>query len=228
MNVYYTYLLIDPRNNLPFYVGKGKGNRCYAHKDEAVYYKNRKSLKLSKIRSILKDGFDPIVKKVEENVSDSKAIDFECLLIAELKDLGVSLTNMTEGGDGVSGYKHTEEHKKHMSSLMVHRVFSEETKQKMRKPKSEQGRINIAKARKESTYRPSEETKKKMSDSLKGRPSAMKGKTHSEEAKLKMSRARKVIPKPKIECPQCAKLVAINTAKYWHFDNCKERKDVCI
>lgn len=228
MNEYYTYLLIDPRNNLPFYVGKGKGNRCDFHSSEAKYYKNRKSLKLSKIRSILADGYEVIVKKVEENVSDEKAIDFECLLIEELRHLGITLTNMTDGGDGASGYRHTEEHKLKMAKLFKNRIFSEETKQRMRKPKSETGRANIAKARKESSYRPSEETKQKMSAALKGRTSSMKGLTHTDEAKLKMSLARKGVPKPKIECPHCKQAVAVNTAKRWHFDNCKENKDVCF
>jgi uncharacterized protein len=28
---YYVYILKDPRNNLNFYVGKGKGNRIFQH-----------------------------------------------------------------------------------------------------------------------------------------------------------------------------------------------------
>lgn len=27
----YVYLYIDPRDGVPFYVGKGTGNRCFAH-----------------------------------------------------------------------------------------------------------------------------------------------------------------------------------------------------
>ena len=30
-NKYYLYCLIDPINNLPFYVGKGCGNRAFSH-----------------------------------------------------------------------------------------------------------------------------------------------------------------------------------------------------
>lgn len=32
---YYVYLLSDPRTEKPFYVGKGTGDRCFAHIDEA-------------------------------------------------------------------------------------------------------------------------------------------------------------------------------------------------
>lgn len=29
---YYVYCLVDPRNNQTFYIGKGKGNRIFAHR----------------------------------------------------------------------------------------------------------------------------------------------------------------------------------------------------
>lgn len=34
----------------------------------------------------------------------------------------------------------------------------------------------------------------------------------------------KNVPKSKIECPHCSKLVAVNTAKRWHFENCKNQE----
>ena len=219
----YVYTLSDPRNGTPFYVGKGHGKRCEFHLDEAKYYTKRKSKKLNKIRKLMSLGMQPIITKVEENVFDAQAIDFECLLIAEMRDIGIPLTNMTDGGDGAKGYKHTEEHLKYVSKLFKGRVVSEETRQKMRKPKSETGRANIAKARLTTTYRPSEETKRKTSEALLGRPSPMKGRKQSKEAKAKMSAMRKGLPKPKVACPHCQKFIAVNTAKRWHFDNCKER-----
>ena len=32
----YVYLLIDPANNEPFYVGKGKNNRVFAHINQEI------------------------------------------------------------------------------------------------------------------------------------------------------------------------------------------------
>jgi hypothetical protein len=209
---------------MPFYVGKGHGKRCEFHLDEAKYYTKRKSKKLNKIRKLMALGMKPVITKVEENVSDAQAIDFECLLIAEMRNIGIPLTNMTDGGDGAKGYKHTEEHKKYVTQLFKGRIVSEETKQKMRKPRSEIAKANMAKAQKESTYRPSEETKRKTSEALLGRPSPMKGRKQTEEAKAKMSALRKGLPKPKVDCPHCQKSIAVNVAKRWHFDNCKDKE----
>jgi len=224
MNESYVYMLVDPRNNQPFYVGKGKGSRCRFHLDEAKYYTNRKSKKLNKIRKLFLLGLEPTIIKVDENVTDAEAIDLEVLLIAEMRDIGIPLTNMTDGGDGAQGYRHTEEHKRFASERQKNRAFTEEHKQRMRKPKSEEGRAAIAAARLTTTYRPSEETKRKTSEALIGRPSPMKGQTHSDEARAKMSAAGKNKPKQKVECLHCRKLVAINTAKRWHFDNCKNKE----
>lgn len=220
----YVYTLTDPRNGLPFYVGKGHGKRCYAHLDEAKYYLKRKSKKINKIRKLISLGMTPIIKKIEENVSDKQALEFEVFVIAEMRESGIVLTNMTDGGDGAKGYRHPQEHLDRMSVLFKNRIVSEETKQRMRKPKSPEGRAAIAMARLTTTYRPSEETKHKTSLALLGRPSPMKGRTQSEEAKAKMSEQRIGKPKPKVECPHCRKMVAINTAKRWHFDNCKDKE----
>jgi len=217
MNTAYVYTLTDPRNGMPFYVGKGHGKRCEFHLDEAKYYTKRKSKKLNKIRKLMSLGMKPIITKVEENVSDAQAIDFECLLIAEMRDIGILLTNMTDGGDGAKGYKHTEEHKQMMRELFVGRIFTEEHRQAMSKPKSEEGRKKMALARQTTLYRPSEETKKKMSDALKGR-------SFTEEHKAKIKAGLIGKPKAKIECPHCQKLASPAMAKRWHFDNCKDKE----
>jgi hypothetical protein len=213
----YVYTLIDPRSSLPFYVGKGSGERCNAHVVEAKYYVKRKSPKLNKIRKLMRLGMEPIVVKLEENVSDKQALDLECLLIAEMRDLGFKLTNMTDGGDGAQGYKHTEEHKAYMSSLQKGRTITEEHRQAMCKPKSEEGRKNMALARQTTLYRPSEETKRKTSEALKGRSF-----TDEHRAKIKAGLTGK--PKAKIECPHCQKLASPAMAKRWHFDNCKDKE----
>ena len=60
----------------------------------------------------------------------------------------------------------------------------------------------------------SEKTKKKMSESR-------KGKTPSKETLRNMSEAHK--RQPKLECPHCGKIVDLRNMKRWHGDKCKHR-----
>ena len=67
---YYVYRLIDPRNGQTFYVGKGKGNRLYAHVNDALknyegisYTDNEEddvSSKIQQIRDIKNAGLEVI------------------------------------------------------------------------------------------------------------------------------------------------------------------------
>ena len=36
---YYTYQLIDPRNNIPFYIGEGCVNKMYKHEKDVLHGK---------------------------------------------------------------------------------------------------------------------------------------------------------------------------------------------
>jgi len=93
---------------MPFYVGKGVGRRCHFHAWEAKN-SDKPTYKLNKIRKIQSLGLDIVVRKVEENVSHAQAKEFECFLIAEMREFGIDLTNATNGGDGIEGYKHSKE-----------------------------------------------------------------------------------------------------------------------
>jgi hypothetical protein len=46
--------------------------------------------------------------------TEAEALDHEVLLISCIKDMGINLANLTDGGEGGTGYKHTEKHKKKM------------------------------------------------------------------------------------------------------------------
>lgn len=58
--MYYIYYLMDPRTGLPFYVGKGSGNRAHHHLDnrKKVRSNDRKD---NKIASIRRDGLEPYI-----------------------------------------------------------------------------------------------------------------------------------------------------------------------
>lgn len=120
------------------------------------------------------------------------------------------------------GKTHSEETKNKISIAQLGRVFTEDHKAKMRKPKSEEGRLAIAKARQElrdSGYRPSPESNAKRSQTLKGR-------TISKDHANKIANALKGVPKPKVICPHCGKVGGSGLMHRWHFDNCKEINNV--
>ncbi len=98
---YYIYRLIDPRDGATFYVGKGKGDRVFAHA-EAVLTADQKdaseddfSLKIRTIRDIRNAGLQPLHIIHRHGLSESEAFLAEAVLIDAIQ----GLTNLA-GGHG--------------------------------------------------------------------------------------------------------------------------------
>lgn len=99
MQEYYTYMLINPIIDLPFYIGKGKDKRAYSHLLKYDPHNHRKSRTIEKIR---KNGKEPVVCILKENISNKQAKDFEIKLInyyGKYNNGGI-LTNIADGGIG--------------------------------------------------------------------------------------------------------------------------------
>lgn len=96
---YYTYLLINPLTDLPFYVGKGKGNRAWSH---LKHYDPHNHHKSGTVRKIQKQGLEPIICIVKNNISNTDAKLFETKLINYYGKYinGGILTNIADGGQG--------------------------------------------------------------------------------------------------------------------------------
>ena len=148
-NIFYTYAYLRKGDRTPYYIGKGRGKRAY---DSSHNVK-------------VPDDKDRIIF-LKQNLTEEEAFNHEKYMIAVLgrKDLGTGiLRNMTDGGEGRSGSKHSEETKQKISEKAKGRTHSEETKQKIRN-----ANVNIP-----------EERRKKMSEKAKGR-------THTPETKEKI------------------------------------------
>jgi uncharacterized protein len=90
---YYVYGLIDPRKPATdprriFYVGKGKGQRCFSHAATEVGWnrkKNEPNPKLKRIRKIRKaTGNPPSIQIIAHKLSEDEAYGLEAALISVL------------------------------------------------------------------------------------------------------------------------------------------------
>lgn len=77
---YYVYCLVDPRNQKIFYIGKGSGNRVFAHAYDAIN-SNDHSLKLETIREIHESHLDVQYYILRHNLTDKEAYIVESTLI---------------------------------------------------------------------------------------------------------------------------------------------------
>lgn len=87
-----------------FYIGIGNEKRPYDFAKRNTYWKN----------IVAKYG-KPQVKVLAEWDSAEEAKQHEIVLISCFRDMGYKLANLTNGGDGCNGYKHTENHKKKLA-----------------------------------------------------------------------------------------------------------------
>ena len=82
MYTYYIYSYRDPQKQLPFYIGKGSGNRKLRHLKETKET-TENYLKWCKIQSILNRGEEPLIEIMFETNSEQEAYDKEAELIAK-------------------------------------------------------------------------------------------------------------------------------------------------
>jgi len=101
--MFYTYLWLR-ENGTPYYVGKGTGNRAF-------WRHGRKGTKPP-------DDYSRVL--IQEFISEQDALFAEKFLISYYGrvDLGTGcLRNLTDGGDGSSGYRHTKAELQKMSAV---------------------------------------------------------------------------------------------------------------
>lgn len=166
--IYYVYHLVNPETDVPFYAGKGHGNRCKQHLTDKMEYSRNKRL-TGHITNLRKRGLEPKIVKIKENMREIDAYNLEEEEILKYGRIGFDeggvLLNFYIANKPVRkcgehnhfyGKTHNEETKRKIGDANRGRKHTEETKQKM----SEQ-RKGVPK---------SEEHRRKMSENAKGRP----------------------------------------------------------
>lgn len=193
---FYIYVLFR-ENGIPFYLGKGRGNRWSAH--EWPCMKNTTSRKASIIRNMHSRGFEVIKTKIHENLTEHTAHEYEIALINAIgRDNKGPLVNLTDGGDGVSGLRKTPESVEKTAAAHRGKKNSSEMRDKIstalrgRKFSPETIEKNAA-AHRGKKYSP--ETREKIAKAVRGR-------IVSSETREKMSawqRGRKMSPESSIK-----------------------------
>ncbi|TET11561.1 MAG: hypothetical protein E3J82_05530 [Candidatus Thorarchaeota archaeon] len=134
---FYVYHYCDPESRTPFYIGKGKGRRAFCHLNNCnrPCDSNYSTLFYRKLRKMLSAGAKPIIKIVKDRLGEKEAFDLEASDIKRIgrRNLGEGpLTNLTDGGEGASGHRHSEESKLKMREAILGTVRSKKTRQRMR------------------------------------------------------------------------------------------------
>jgi hypothetical protein len=125
--VHYVYVLFRPDGS-PCYVGKGKGDRWRDHRRSGSKHLNK-----NLARIIANAGMDLPYKKVASELTEALAFELEKFLIQEIgrKKHGGPLTNLTDGGEGISGFVFSEESRAKMAASQTGVFPSEETRRKI-------------------------------------------------------------------------------------------------
>lgn len=188
MNKFLVYILREPITLKPFYVGKGLKNRPYHYIQRIKCNKYPKRPVYDKVFSLYKKGLKPEIEIFKKGLTEIDAFELEKELIKKYgrRDMKTGiLLNLTDGGEGTSGMKHSEEFKQKFIQRILNnkwgvgRKLSVDAKQKI--------------SLKNKGFKHSEETKRKLSELAilqnKNNP-PMKNKKHSEETKLKIRMAK--------------------------------------
>jgi len=183
------YLHKRKDNNEVFYVGiSSSKKRAYEVKSSRRNY----------LWNNVYKNYGVIVEITHSDICWEEACNIEKYLIDFYRTCANScLCNLTDGGEGTLGYKHSHDRKAYYSLMFKGKKRSDEDKAKMRKPKingtnslkgkklSEEHRLKLSLAKKGVKRKPlSEEHKKKLS-------LAKRGIVFSEEHRRKISEAGK-------------------------------------
>ena len=201
MDNFCVYIFLDTRkpgeyiygdyifSHQPIYVGKGVITRPKRH---FHIYKKTNLRFHNKIKSIIEKGFKPIYNIISDGLNEKDAFNLEknlISLIGRVENGGI-LLNLSDGGEGQSGYVHTNITKEKIkNSIKNNKKWQEYVKSKDFSRKVSDGlmgHIGYGKG-----IPRTDDVKKKISDNTKGDKNHMFGKNHSELSRNKMSQKRK-------------------------------------
>ena len=172
---FYVYVHSRLSSGEPFYVGKGSDTRAFD--------KVRRNERWKRI--VAKDG-GRFLNYIVKNVDEELAFLVEEEMIDKYRQLEVKLANFTDGGEGMSGYRFTDEQRARRSEL------KKGNKNNLGRKATPETRARMSAAQKARTSWPklSDEHKKKISEFHSGNKWRL-GQKSSEETRKKLSAVKK-------------------------------------
>lgn len=239
---FYVYVHRRSDSGMPFYVGKGKGARANVTQHRNAYWRNVAS-KAGGWRAEIVLG----------NIEEEMAHLAEMELISKYRAMGIPLTNLTDGGEGMSGYKPSAEtlakraekqrgqRRPTVSAKLKGRPKSHEHRAKLSEarkgiPLSAEVRANMSAAQRASRHRKpkqkdlfSRHGRKDSGETRARKSAAMTGERNPRfgvriSEEQKLRQIASLKARPKVACPHCGKMMDEANARRWHGENCKEAK----
>lgn len=98
---FYVYVLIDPQDDKPFYIGKGIDNRVFNHLACALADTDTSTAKYDKIREIIQREQNVKHVIVRHGLTENEAFQIEASLIDTLTYCGLLLSNIVGGHNSI-------------------------------------------------------------------------------------------------------------------------------
>jgi hypothetical protein len=219
------YYLYEIRNNIngKIYIGVHKSNDI-----DDGYMGSGALIQLA----IKKYGIENFTKTILEYFDDSKSMFLKEYEIVDIEFVSRRDTyNLAIGGCGGSmlqnrrsfSGKHSDQSRKKISDSSKGRIVADAAKINM--SRHHWVKLDPVAQKEHSIYaaRKSVESRKMNNNISYNKVSCSLLERNKENRDCGIPHHNSGIPKKKIECPICNKMVAINTANRWHFDNCKMR-----
>jgi group I intron endonuclease len=150
---YIIYGLADPRTDEIRYIGKSSSGLLRPKKHLSAYYLKRERTlhKTRWIKTLLAVGVTPTIVVMKECIDEADLNQSEIRLIAEYRARGSHLTNITDGGCGALGMKHTKRTRSKIAKTLRKYTADPAVKREMSKRAtglrlSDEARANISKA----------------------------------------------------------------------------------
>jgi group I intron endonuclease len=218
-NIAHLYRLTSPSGKVYIGITKNAHKRWQQHALAAD-----RGSKITIHAAIRKYGFDNFKKEILLTSTFSYVKEMEVKAVAAFNCIAPNGYNLTKGGDGIVGFKHSDKTKTLISTALIGHSVSDKTKESLSKSLKGKKIHTEDSKRKISAYqlgRPkSQEMRERLSSSTKGKRRAHITDEFLKTIQAKAAAALRGRAQVKVTCVHCRKTGGIASMTRWHFSGC--------